>query len=90
MEITFSDCLASIAIVISVIVFIQQVRSTKKSNEIQFETYRLSKKIDDFENRKGEVLLLNIIGRFFIVQLNFLQINGKVNSESDKKNICQS
>lgn len=57
----------------------------KKANEIQSEMYRLSKKIDDFENRKGEVLLLNIIGRYFVIHLNYLQTQGKVNSNIDKK-----
>lgn len=57
----------------------------KKANEIQSEIYTLSKKIDEFENRKGEVLLLNIIGRYFVIHLNYLQTNGKVNSNVDKK-----
>lgn len=57
----------------------------KKANEIQSEIYTLSKKIDEFENRKGEVLLLNIIGRFFVIHLNYLQTQGKVNSNVDKK-----
>jgi hypothetical protein len=57
----------------------------KKANEIQSEIYTLSKKIDEFENRKGEVLLLNIIGRYFVIHLNYLQTQGKVNSDIDKK-----
>ena len=57
----------------------------KKANEIQSEIYTLSKKIDEFENRKGEVLLLNIIGRYFVIHLNYLQTQGKDNSDIDKK-----
>ncbi len=56
-------------------------RATKKSNEIQTETYRLSKKIDDFENRKGEILLLNIIGRYFVIQLNCWEPDGPLKKD---------
>jgi hypothetical protein len=57
----------------------------KRANEIQSEIYTLSKKIDEFENRKGEVLLLNIIGRYFVIHLNYLKTHVKVNSNVDKK-----
>lgn len=65
-----SDWLSVIALLIAIISMVGQFLLSKRSNNIQSETFRLSKKIDDFENRKGEVLLLNIIGRYFILTLN--------------------
>lgn len=74
-----------VAILISVVSLINQYGQTKRSNQIQSETYRLSQKMDDFENRKGEILLLNIIGRYFVIQLNYLETPGKPIFEVDKE-----
>ena len=87
-----SDWIALGALVVAITSWAFQTLSSKKANdamkkanEIQSEIYTLSKKIDEFENRKGEVLLLNIIGRYFVIHLNYLQTHGKVNSNVDKK-----
>ncbi len=87
-----SDWIALGALVVAITSWVFQTLSSKKANdamkkanEIQSEIYTLSKKIDEFENRKGEVLLLNIIGRYFVIHLNYLQTHGKVNSNVDKK-----
>ena len=87
-----SDWIALGALLVALATWLFQTLSSKKANdamkkanEIQSEIYTLSKKIDEFENRKGEVLLLNIIGRYFVIHLNYLQTQGKVNSNVDKK-----
>lgn len=87
-----SDWITLGAFIIAIASWLSQILSSRKANdamrkanEIQSEIYRLSKKIDDFENRKGEILLLNIIGRYFVIHLNYLQTLGKVNSDVDKK-----
>ncbi len=86
------DWIALGALVIAIASWLFQILSSrkanvamKKANEIQSEIYSLSKKIDEFENRKGEVLLLNIIGRYFVIHFNYFQIHGKVNSIVEKK-----
>ena len=83
-----SDWIAIGALLVAAISLIGQIISNNKSNkatstanEIQIETLRLSKKIDDFENRKGEILLLNIIGRYFVIQLNCWEPNGKMRTD---------
>lgn len=83
-----SEWIALGALSVSVFTFIWQIISNRKSkkaseiaNEIQKETLKLSKKVDDFENRKGEILLLNIIGRFFVIQLNCWEIDGKMRTD---------
>jgi len=87
-----SNLIAFGVLVIAIISGFSQIFSSrkanyamKKANEIQSEIYTLSKKIDEFENRKGEILLLNIIGRYFVIHLNYLQTHEKVNSGVDKK-----
>lgn len=82
-----SDWIALGALVIAIISIVSQIISNTKSNDIQRETFRLSKKIDDFENRKGEILLLNIIGRYFVIQLNRWEPNGKMLKDKISSNI---
>ena len=65
-----SDWISVIALLIALISMAGQFLLSKRSNNIQSETFRLSKKIDDFDNRKGEVLMLNMIGRYFILTLS--------------------
>lgn len=93
-----SDLIACGALLVSLITFVWQILSNRKSNkattkanEIQIETLRLSQKIDNFENRKGEILLLNIIGRYFVIQLNCWELDGRMRTDeiSVKKYISE-
>jgi hypothetical protein len=65
-----SDWISVIALLLAIISMVGQFLLSRRSNNIQSETFRLSKKIDDFDNRKGEMLMLNIIGRYFILTWN--------------------
>jgi|GEM_PF-3269150 len=87
-----SDWIAIAAVLIAAFSWISQYRLSKKANEatkisndIQAEMLTLSAKVEEFEDRKGEVLLLNIIGRYFVINYNFLSTTDDRQLEVDKK-----
>lgn len=91
-----SDWIAAFALLIAIISMAGQFwtykrseRVSERNNEIQAETFRLSKKIDDFENRKGEVLLLNIIGRYFIITFNCFEPPPSGKMRKDKSSLLR-
>jgi|SRR5690554_4351672 len=77
MELYISAGALLLSIIFGVISFI----SSRKSNKLQTEVLSLSKQINSFEIRKGEVLLLGLIGKYFTIQLNCWELDGKMKTD---------
>jgi|SRR5690554_4070557 len=66
------------AIVISIVFGVVSYNTSRKANKLQTEVLKLSKEANEFEINKGEVLMMRLLGRYFIVQLNCWELNGKM------------
>jgi hypothetical protein len=69
------------ALLVSIIFGVYTIIISHKANRLQNEVLELSKKADDFEIKKGEVLLISFIGRYFIAQLDCWEQSGKMRSD---------
>lgn len=77
-------CIALISVVFSII-------TTLRSNHLQTEILRLTEETREFEIAKGEQQLLQLLSRYFVVQLNCWEPNGKMKTDqaSVEKYICE-
>jgi hypothetical protein len=69
------------ALLVSIIFGIVTLLNTRKANRLQNEVLNLSKHADEFEIKKGEILLISLLGRYFVIQLNCWEPSGKMKSD---------
>ena len=73
------------ALIVSIIFKVITILTSQKANKLQTEVLSLSKKANEFEIKKGEVLMMRLLGRYFVLQLNCWEPSGKI--KTDKMSI---
>lgn len=86
-----SDYIAIFAVIIAVVSGFFSIKSDSKATRLQSEMLELSKSSQEFEIRKGELQLIQLLSRYFVVQLNCWELNGKMKTDpaSVEKYICE-
>ena len=69
------------ALIISIIFGIITILTSLKANRLQSEVLSLSRKANEFEIKKGEVLMMSLLGRYFVLQLNCWEPSGKIKTD---------
>lgn len=69
------------ALIVSIIFGVITILTSQKANRLQSEVLSLSKKANEFEIKKGEVLMMSLLGRYFVLQLNCWEPNGKIKTD---------
>lgn len=69
------------ALIVSIVFGVITILTTQKANRLQSEVLSLSKKANEFEIKKGEVLTMSLLGRYFVLQLNCWEPSGKFKSD---------
>lgn len=73
--------IAFVALVVSIIVGISQYISNKKANEASDLANKIQLQQNEFDIKKGEILLLGLTGRYFILVINNWEENGKMRKD---------
>lgn len=73
--------IAFVALVVSIIVGISQYISNKKVNEASDLANKIQLQQNEFDIKKGEILLLGLTGRYFILVINNWEENGKMRKD---------
>lgn len=81
--------LSGSAVIISIIFGIIAIRTSWKANRLHTEVLNLSKQTNEFEVKKGEILMMAHIGRYFVFQLNCWEFIGSGKMKTDKISIQQ-
>ncbi len=58
--------ISGLALVISIIFGILAYKTSQKANRLQTEVLQLTLKATNFEIAKGEILIMSLLGRYFI------------------------
>lgn len=69
------------ALIVSIIFGVITILTSQKANRLQSEVLSLSKKANEFEIKKGEVLMMSLLGRYFVLQLNCWEPSGKIKTD---------
>lgn len=69
---------SGLALVISIIFGIISWKTSNKANNLQEKVLNLTTQAKEFEIRKGEILLMSLLGRYFIIQINCWEPDGKM------------
>jgi hypothetical protein len=78
---------SGLALVVSIIFGVISWKTSKKANNLQEEVLNLTTQAKEFDIRKGEILLMSLLGRYFALQINCWEPNGKM--RIDKVNTKQ-
>lgn len=69
------------ALVVSVTVGVISWMASNKANNLQHEVLSLAKEANEFEVRRGEILLMSLLGRYFVIQFNCWEPGGKIRTD---------
>ncbi len=69
------------ALLISVIFGIKTWMTSNQANKLQEKVLILTQQAKEFEIRKGEILLMSLLGRYFVIQINCWEPNGKMRTD---------
>ena len=67
--------------IISIIFGVNSWITSAKQNSLQEQFLVLEKEANKFELKKGEILLMGLLGRYFTIQLNCWEVNGKIRTD---------
>lgn len=70
--------ISGLALVISIIFGIISWKTSNTANNLQEKVLNLTTQAKEFEIRKGEILLMSLLGRYFIIQINCWEPDGKM------------
>jgi len=73
--------ISGVALVISIAFGIISWKTSYKANNLQTEVLNITKQSKEFEIRKGEILLISLLGRYFVIQLNCWEQDGKMKTD---------
>jgi len=73
--------ISGMALAISIIFGIKTWNTSNRTNNLQGEVLILTQQAKEFEIRKGQILLMSLLGRYFAIQLNCWEPNGKMKTE---------
>lgn len=70
--------ISGFALLISIIFGLLSWKTSKKANKLQEEVLNLTTEAKEFEIRKGEILMMSLLGRYFAIQINCWGSEGKM------------
>ena len=73
--------ISGMALVISIIFGIKTWMTSNQANNLQEKVLILTQQAKEFEIRKGEILLMSLLGRYFAIQINCWELNGKMRTD---------
>jgi len=69
------------ALLISIIFGTKTCMTSNQANKLQEKVLILTQQAKEFEIRKGEILLMSLLGRYFVIQINCWEPNGKMRTD---------
>ena len=73
--------ISGFALIISIVFGIIASIASHKTNNLQNEVLSLRKQANEFEIKKGEILLMSLIGSYFVIQINCWEPTGKMRTD---------
>jgi hypothetical protein len=70
--------ISGLALLVSIIFGIISWKTFNKANDLQEKVLNLTTQAKEYEIRKGEIVLMSLLGRYSIIQINCWELDGKM------------